>query len=147
MVVIGRDTAFRERVMFRVDRGARVSLGNGIFVNDGCEFNCHEHIAVGDGVMFGQNVLLYDHDHDYRKGPMRKRTEFVTAPITIKDNAWIGSNTVILKGVTIGTNSVVAAGSVVVKDVSDNCVFYNARESKIIDISEFDNETYQENQS
>lgn len=142
MVVLGRDTTFRERVVFRVDKDAKVSLGNGVFVNDGCEFNCHQNILIEDDVMFGQNVLMFDHDHDYRKGPKGKRTEFVASPITVKANAWIGANVVILKGVTIGMNSIVAAGSVVVKDVPDNCIFYNARESRNIDISEFNHEIH-----
>lgn len=142
VVSIGCGTSLRNRITFRVDEGAHISLGNGVFVNDGCEFNCHESITVGNGVMFGQNVLLYDHDHDYRKGPVRKRTEFITAPITIKANVWIGSNTVILKGVTVGENSIIAAGSVLTKDVPDNCVFYNVRKNEIKDISEYCDEIY-----
>lgn len=142
VVSIGRNTSFRDRVVFRVDEGACTSLGDGVFVNDGCEFNCHERITVENGVMFGQNVLLYDHDHDYRKGPVRKRTKFITAPITIKANVWIGSNTVILKGVTVGENSIIAAGSIVVKDVPDNCVFYNIRKAEIKNISEYCDEIH-----
>lgn len=137
---IGRGSAFRERVVFRIDTGATVSIGKDVFVNDGCEFNSHEKIEIEEGVMFGQNVLLYDHDHDYRRGPVSKRSEFVTAPIVVKKNAWIGSNVVILKGVTIGENSIVAAGAVVTKDIPDNSLFYNKREGKIIDISEYKNE-------
>lgn len=142
IVSIGQNTSLRDRVTFRVDEKSSVILGNNVFVNDGCEFNCHESIVVEDGVMFGQNVLLYDHDHDYRRGPQQKRTMFVTAPITIEANAWIGANCVILKGVTIGENSIIAAGSVVTRDVPSNSLFYNARTEMIQDISEYCDEIH-----
>ncbi len=59
---------------------------------------------------------MVDHDHDTVNGG------FVSAPIKIGDNVWIGANSVILKGVTIGNNAIIAAGSIVTKDVPANAI-------------------------
>lgn len=129
-LTFGSNTSLREHVIFRIN-GGKVKIGNNVFINDGCEINCHNCIVLEDGVLLGQNVLIYDHDHNYKAGPIHRRTEFITSPVIIGSNAWIGSNVVILKGVKIGKNSVVAAGSIVLDDVPDDCVFYNLRVNRI----------------
>ena len=60
------------------------------------------------------NVLVYDHDHDYRKWPTK---EYRTSPISIGENVWVGTHALFLPGVTIGEGAVIGAGSVVTKDV------------------------------
>ena len=78
-----------------------------------------ERISIGNRCTFGNNVVIVDHDHSIHG----EKTEFVTDPVVIEDGAWIGANVVILKGVTIGKEAVIAAGSVVTKAVPDNCIF------------------------
>lgn len=74
-------------------------------------------------MIIGQNVLMYDHDHEYISNLFKEK--FICSPITIKDNVWIGASVIILRGVTIGENSVIAAGSIVTKDIPANVVFRN----------------------
>ena len=76
-------------------------------------FFCHNHIEIGEGVEFGPNVLVYDHDHDFRHPDGLKADIFKTAPVIIGKNCWIGANTVILRGTVLGDNCVVGAGSVI----------------------------------
>jgi len=93
-----------------------------IDIGSGCGFSgtsigCAVHIAVGDNVRCGANTLITDtdwHTEDPRTGP--------NAPIVIEDNVWLSANVTILKGVTIGKNTVVAAGSVVTKSLPADVV-------------------------
>ena len=73
-------------------------------------------ITIGNHVLIGPNAQFYTPSHplDYRK---RREWEIICLPITVEDDVWIGGNVVICQGVTIGARSVVAAGSVVTKDV------------------------------
>lgn len=75
-------------------------------------------LIIGDHVMFAQNVVLSGLNHAYQDTMMASRYQpCTTATITIADEVWIGANVVVTAGVTIGKHSVVAAGSVVTKDV------------------------------
>ena len=112
--------AARERANFR--------LGKNIFINRNCCIVSHESIEIHDGVTIGPNCCIFDHDHD-----VKHKGEFISKPIVIGENTWIGAGVIILKGVNIGKNSVIAAGSIVIKDVPDNTVFYQKRENLYID--------------
>ena len=74
---------------------------------------------VQDNVLIGPQVKLVTENHPLDPAT---RKGLITKPIVIKQNAWIGAGATILPGVTIGENSVVAAGAVVSKDVPDNTV-------------------------
>lgn len=78
-------------------------------------------ITIGDNVMVGPRVSFYTAGHPTDAEIRNEALEF-GLPITVKDNVWIGGNVVILPGVTIGKNSIVAAGAVVTKDVPDNVI-------------------------
>ena len=79
-------------------------------MSNGCVVTTYDHIKIGDNVMLGPNVLIYDQDHDYQVEGGVAAMKFKTAPITIGNNVWIGANTLILRGTTIGDNSVVGGG-------------------------------------
>lgn len=118
----------RNNISFRIYDGGKVKIGNDCFLNDGCSINCQKNIEIGNNVIFGQNVMIFDHDHDY-KHDMNK---FVKKPVKIGNNVWIGANVTILKGVTIGDNVVIAAGTIVNKNIDNNCIYYNNINAKII---------------
>lgn len=85
------------------------------FINRNCTIVSRNKIDIGDGTTIGPNVCIYDHDHGHGD------QEFITAPICIGSNVWIGANSVILKGVTIGNNAIIGAGTVVTRNVADGC--------------------------
>lgn len=114
--LIGKDVddTFRLFPPFYTDFGKNISIGKDVFINSGCHFQDQGGITIGDGSLIGHNVVLATINHDLL--PSQKRKNHY-APITIGSNVWIGSNAVILPGVTIGEWAVVAAGAVVTHDV------------------------------
>ncbi|HWC28713.1 MAG TPA: DapH/DapD/GlmU-related protein [Dehalococcoidia bacterium] len=94
-------------------------IGADSWFNVGCRLDVHAEVRIGDRVRFGQEVLLLTHTHEL--GPMSRRAGDLKAePVTIGDGAWIGARATILPGVTIGGGAVVAAGSVVTRDLPAN---------------------------
>ena len=95
---------------------AVVELGDRTYINHDSEIRCREQISIGNNVSIAYNVLIQDSDYHtiYDK---EGNPKLQTLPITIEDNVWIGANVIILKGVTIGEGSIIAAGSVVTKSI------------------------------
>ena len=77
-------------------------------LNHGYIFIANERISIGHNVQFEPNVLISDYDHDYKKENGLKKLYYITSPIEIGNNIWIGANVVILKGLKIGKNCVIA---------------------------------------
>lgn len=99
---------------FHTDFGRNIRIGRNVFINMGCKFQDQGGLTIGDGALIGHNVVIATLNHDL--DPAR-RADVVPAPVVIGDDAWIGSNATILPGVTIGDGAVVAAASVVTRDV------------------------------
>lgn len=113
------DSSFCLFPPFHTDCGKNIALGKNVFINAGCCFQDQGGITIGDNVLIGHNVVLATLNHNLDP---EKRAGMYPSPISIGNNVWIGSNSTILPGVTIGENSVVAAGAVVTKDVPENTV-------------------------
>ncbi|MDB8438112.1 acyltransferase [Turicibacter sanguinis] len=126
-LIIGKNFKSRNHISFRIYNEGKIKIGDNCFFNDGCSINCQEKIIIGNNVMFGQNVMIFDHDHDYKNNI----DEFIRKSIHIGNNVWVGANVVILKGVTIGDNVVIAAGSVVRKDIESNTLLYQEKKDII----------------
>lgn len=125
-IVIGDNFSARDYVILHVSGDkAQLTIGNDVFINDGTKVNVRQHISIGDGCIIGQNVLMYDHDHNIYSSD--RRTNFICKEIVIGNNVWIGSGVIILKGVHIGDNAVIGAGTIVTKDVAANTVYLNKR--------------------
>lgn len=103
---------------FYCDNGSRVKLGKNITINKGATFLSPGIIEIGDDVLIGPDVKIATVNHDLED----RHRKYIFKKVTIKRNAWICIGAVICPGVTIGENSVVAAGAVVTKDVPDNTV-------------------------
>lgn len=122
-LIVGRNVICRNFEIFHVSSG-KLILHDGVFVNNSCSFNCMERIEVGNGTMMGEGVRFYDHDHVYTAEKIEK-WQWSTAPIRVGRDCWIGSNVTILKGVTIGDNTIIGAGCLIRNDIPANSVVYN----------------------
>ena len=121
--IIGTNVICRNFENFHIS-GGKLILHDGVFINNSCSFNCMERIEIGSGTMMGEGVRFYDHDHIYTAETIEK-WQWTTAPIKVGKDCWIGSNVTILKGVTIGDNTIIGAGCLVRKDIPANSVVYN----------------------
>lgn len=110
--------------------GAQILFGSGVILNRNCYITASSRISIGNECLIGPNVFISDHDHGSYKGlnssaslshPPQKRL-LVSSPIIIMDRVWIGANVCILKGVTIGENTVIGANSVVSRSLPPNSV-------------------------
>ncbi len=106
---------------FHCEVGTNIKAGKNLFVNYNCVFLDWWPIEIGDHALFGPNVHLYAANHPM--DAVQRRTQFKPAsPIRIGNDVWIGGNTVILNGVTIGDRAIIGAGSVVTRDVAADTV-------------------------
>lgn len=106
---------------FHCDYGYNIHIGEHFFANFDCVFLDAAPITIGNNVMVGPKTCIYAIGHPL-DAEERKRSIGLPSPVTIGDNVWLGGGVTILPGVTIGENTVIAAGSVVTKDVPANVV-------------------------
>ena len=101
-----------------------IFLGSNIYLVDALinAGNDSGKVTIDDYVFFGHGVCLLARGHDYNFFNEERHSKIIEKPIHLKEGSWIGSRSIILGGVTVGKHSVVAAGSVVVKDVPDYAV-------------------------
>lgn len=96
---------------------ALLTIGHKTSIGDRTEIHCGNEITIGSGCMISWDVVIMD--RDYHK---LDSEEELTRPVHIGERVWIGCRATILKGVSIGDGAVVAAGSVVTKDVPNGCL-------------------------
>jgi acetyltransferase-like isoleucine patch superfamily enzyme len=102
-----------------INYGKHTKIGKKVFINFDCTFLDFGGITIEDNVLLAPKVSLLSEGHPLSR---ENRHSLTVGHIHIKKNAWIGANATILQGVTVGENSVVAAGAVVSKDVPDNVI-------------------------
>jgi acetyltransferase-like isoleucine patch superfamily enzyme len=107
-------------VPFYTNFGKHIKIGKNVFINHACSFLDLGGITIEDDVLIGPRVNLTTENHPVDP---TKRKDLELKSILIKRNAWIGAAATILPGVTVGENSIVAAGAVVNKDVPPNTIF------------------------
>jgi acetyltransferase-like isoleucine patch superfamily enzyme len=100
-----------------INPNARLELGSG-YINSNLNLSCFKSIVIGKNVAISENVTIRDSDNH----SICPHINPISKPIVIKDNVWIGINVTILKGVTIGEGAVIAAGSLVNKDIPAKCL-------------------------
>jgi maltose O-acetyltransferase len=106
---------------FYCDYGDNISVGSHVFLNFGCVFLDCNRIEIGDGVQMGPGVHLYAATHPTEPG-LRAAGLEMARPVRVGNNVWVGGGAILCPGVTVGDNSVLGAGSVVVRDVPANVV-------------------------
>lgn len=105
------------------DRSApRIHIGAGTYVNRNTILDAADSLVIGQDCAIGPGCYLTDHDHGFAGDMPPLALPLVTRPTRIEDRVWLGAHVVVLKGVTIGTGSVVGAGSVVTKSLPAHCV-------------------------
>jgi acetyltransferase-like isoleucine patch superfamily enzyme len=98
--------------------GDEIRVGRNVFVNQNCTFHDLGGVDIADDVLIGPNVSIITTSHPVE--PSQRRAATIGKPIVIEKGVWIAAAAIIIGGVTVGAHSVVAAGSVVTKDVSAN---------------------------
>lgn len=96
--------------------GAKIIIGNNVGMSSST-INCWKSVIIGSNVRIGANCVIMDADFhldDPRSG--------VPKDIIIEDNVWLGANVTVMKGVKIGKNSIIGMGSIVTKDIPENCI-------------------------
>lgn len=121
-------------LLFR--HGGNICIGKNCFVGQGTRIWSAKNIQIGDRVLISHNVNIHDnishpmdaaerHEdfmHIFFKGGFKQQQDLKEEDVIIEDDAWVGFNAVILKGVRIGKGAIIGAGSVITKDVPDHAV-------------------------
>ncbi len=121
------------RGILRAEQGGKIIIGNDVYIGDGCILSARNEIEIGDNVLIAHMVSIFDND-SHPMNYLERRVHFrsiirqqsaneykyniLNSKVTIEDDVWLGLNSIILKGVTVGKGAVVGAGSVITKDVS-----------------------------
>lgn len=127
------DDSTRVFIPFHTNFGQHISIGKNVFINHGCTFLDLGGIRIEDDVLIGPKVSLITENHPVN--PSDRKSLNLSA-IHIKKNVWLGAASTILPGVTVGENSIVAAGAVVTKDVPKNTVVAGVPAKEIKKISD-----------
>lgn len=126
---------------FRLESNAKVRVINGgiLEIGENCFINCNSYITVEgkttikDNVLIGPNVMIFDHDHDYKSCKGIRNSRNITGEIYIGNNVWIGAGSIILRGAYIEDDAVIAAGSIVKNRVKSGCLYVQKRKGCMIE--------------
>lgn len=113
-----------------------LNIGDGVSLNRNCIIVCHKKIQIGDNCQFGPNVCVYDHDHFFDEKGV-SHDQFRCSDIIIEKGCWIGAGCIVLRGTHIGENTVIEAGMVVRGNIPPNSIVMSTRETRIIPLSFF----------
>lgn len=117
-VTIGKFAIIRPSNIYGGEIGVGLTVGNNSNIGPYSYIGCSGHIEIGNNVMISPRVSIYAENHVFDKvDVLMKEQGVVRQFVKIEDDCWIAANSIILAGVTIGKGSVVAAGSVVTKDI------------------------------
>jgi len=122
-VTVGAFASIKPSNYYGRDLGVGLTIGNNSNIGRGSYIGCSGRIIIGNNVIMGPRVSLFAENHCFEDVTRPIREQGVQREfITIEDDCWLASNTVITAGVTIGNGSIVAAGSIVTNDVPPYCI-------------------------
>lgn len=150
-LTVGRKVRLRRGVYLHIVRGGSLRIGDNSYLDSYCQIIAHGHasigarafvglgativaaeqVTIGDDALIAAYVTIRDQDHRLDGDEPFNRQGLVTAPVRIADNVWIGTKATILKGVTIGEGSVVAAHAVV-RDAVDRSTVVGGIPARLI---------------
>jgi maltose O-acetyltransferase len=105
--------------------GGTLEIGERTFINYGCSIGASELVRIGPRCSLGTHAILMDNDF-HTIDPERRQQRPASQPIVLEENVWLGARVIVLKGVTIGADSVIGAGSVVTRDIPPRSVAVGA---------------------
>ena len=112
-------------ILSAISSDSEIMIGNDTGMS-GTTVVAAKSVKIGENCLFGANVTITDYDFHSVKPEERRyntnREDIGCASVVVEDNVWLGMNVIVLKGVTIGENSIIAAGSVVTKSIPSNCI-------------------------
>lgn len=117
-LTIGRNNNIRKDCHLIANDGGEIIIGSNNFFNYNVSITSLSKVQIGDRCKIANNVVIIDHDHDFRNS----NQGYKLGNVIIGNDVWVGANATILRGVTIGNGAVIAAGAVVTKSVADNSV-------------------------
>lgn len=117
-VKMGKDVVIYENVVLY--RPYNLEIGDKSKIGFGSIISSRKKIKIGKEVSIAPYCAIYDNDHKMPLGP--REEDMIDSPIEIGDGTWIGTHSIILRGVKIGKNTTIGAGSVINKDIPDNAV-------------------------
>lgn len=116
--IYAENCQFYSGVRLEVGKDASIKIGNGTYLNRNTVIVSQKQIEIGNDCKISWDVVIMDTDLH----PLPGETRVDTKPVIIMDNVWIGCRVIVLKGVTIGSGAIIAAGAVVTKDIPDNSI-------------------------
>lgn len=108
-------------IQLSTEPNGKLEIGARTFMNYGCSISATKLISIGPDCKIGMDVLMMDNDY-HQIDPTKRGIRPASAPIILEENVWLGARVIVLSGVTIGADSVVAAGSVVTRDIPPRSV-------------------------
>ncbi|ULT45915.1 sugar O-acetyltransferase [Niabella defluvii] len=126
---------------FYCDYGYNIAIGENFYSNYNCTILDCAPVTFGNNVLLAPNVSIYTAGHPVHYEPRNEAYEYAF-PVTIGNNVWIGGNTVINPGISIGDNSVIGSGSVVTKNIPANVIAVGNPCKVIRDITDNDRQYY-----
>lgn len=133
-IVVGKNFHSRLGLIFEVVDDGLVVIGDNCFMNNYCSINCLKTIRIGNDVIFGENVKIYDHNHIFNKKGLIKEQGFSKKEVIIGNNVWVASNVTILAGTHIGDNYVIGCGCVLKGNIPSGSIVKKQLDYKIENI-------------
>ena len=130
-IIIGNNVIINDDVYINVQNGARLKIGNNVHINKGVRISSFKSIIIKDNTLVASYVNILDHNHKYDLKSPASIKYYDIAPIIIGEGSWLGTKVQVNKGVTIGDYCVVAANSVVTKNLDNSSVYGGIPAKKI----------------
>ena len=107
-----------------IDSPSKLIIGNNVSINRGCVINAAGTITIASNVLIGPGVVIYSQNHMHNECDVNIDEQgYITAPVVINKNVWIGARAIVLPGVTVGDNSIIGAGSIITQNIPDNSIY------------------------
>jgi len=122
-VTLGNEATLEDGVLFKItkpfDEQNYIEVGERVFIGMRCEFNVNTQITIGNDCLIASNTTFVDTGHEIKKDLKINQQPCTRSGIVLQEDVWVGTNCIILQGVTIGKGSVIGAGSLVNKSIPE----------------------------